>query len=594
MTGHLLLVTLGPVQEFIAQARRTRDLWYGSHLLSELSRAAARALADGGAQLIFPSLQAGDIQLQPCFGPLRADGTPPQNVSNKVLAEIPSGVDPKDLARAVREGVTQYWRDHLAEPVKARCAGLLASDVDAVWDEQVETFLELAASWWPLGNYAHTRRQIEQAIAGRKMLRDFSAWTQGRGSVPKSSLDGARETVLRPPKARQAALVRKYRIAAGEQLDAIGLVKRAGGEPEQFVPVVNVALASWLDLVSRAAPSELEALRTACGEAGVSRVARTDLPCTALLPFDASVLLSSRWRSVFDEQQLDGHAEAWGRQYVQPILEKMLEPYPYIACLVADGDHMGRAIDRLGSAAEHRTFSAALARFASDARKVVEQGHRGALVYAGGDDVLAFLPLPEALSCADALRKSFTAVMASACQPIPAEQRPTLSVGFGIGHVMESMGHLLLLGRHAEREAKRDRNALAVLVDKRSGGTQTWHAQWSADPVRTLHDAIALLQDRLSSRKVYEIARTLACLPEPGEEEGDGWPRVLAREVERSLARVEDGALELESAGLGLAQAAGYAAMHAEVHAWVARLLIARTFAQATPRERGRGAEAAA
>ena len=44
--GHLLLVSLGPVQDFIAQARRSRDLWFGSHLLSELSRAAAKSLAE--------------------------------------------------------------------------------------------------------------------------------------------------------------------------------------------------------------------------------------------------------------------------------------------------------------------------------------------------------------------------------------------------------------------------------------------------------------------------------------------------------------------------------------------------------------------
>jgi CRISPR-associated protein Cmr2 len=594
MTAHLLLVTLGPVQDFIAQARRTRDLWYGSHLLSELGRAAARALVGGGAELIFPSLKAGDAQLQPCLAPLRADGTPPQNVANKLLAEVPSGVDPQQLARAVRAAVARYWRDDLAAPVKAKCTGLLASGVDAVWTEQVDTFLEFAASWSPLAGYAQTRRQIEQAIAGRKMLRDFGAWTHGRGSVPKSSLDGARETVLLPPKARQATLARKYRIGEGEQLDAIGLVKRAGGEPDQFVPVINVALASWVDLVSRVAPSELDGLRAACRNAGVSRVARTDLPCTAPFPFDASVLLASRWRSVFDEQGLDGNAESWGRQHVQPILGKVSEPYPYVACLVADGDHMGRAIDRLGSAHDHRTFSEALARFASDARKVVEQNHRGALVYAGGDDVLAFLPLPEALSCAEDLRKNFAGAMASACESIPAEQRPTLSVGLGIGHVMESMGDLLALGRQAEREAKRDRNALAVLVDKRSGGTRTWHAQWSADPVGTLHDATALLQDRLPSRKVYEIASTLARLPEPGEDEGGGWARVLALEVGRSLARVEGGALRPESAGLALDAGAGYAALHARVRAWVARLLIARTFAQATPRERRRGEEVAA
>ncbi len=136
--------------------------------------------------------------------------------------------------------------------------------------------------------------------------------------------------------------------------------------------------------------------------------------------------------------------------------------------------------------------------------------------------------------------------MASACESIPAEQRPTLSVGLGIGHVMESMGDLLALGRQAEREAKRDRNALAVLVDKRSGGTRSWHAPGATIPLHLLDDAIALLQDRLPSRKVYEIASTLARLPKPGEGDGGGWARVLALEVRRSLARVEGGALRPE------------------------------------------------
>ncbi len=594
MTAHLLLVTLGPVQDFIAQARRTRDLWYGSHLLSELARAAARALVDGGAELIFPALKKGDAELSPCLAPVRTDGTPPQNVANKLLAEVPADVDPQKLARSVREAVMRYWRDDLAGPVKAKCTGLLASDVDAVWAEQVDTFVEFAASWLPLGDYAETRRKIEQAIAGRKMLRDFGAWRHGRGCVPKSSLDGARETVLLPSKSRQANLVRKYRIADGEQLDAIGLVKRAGGEPDQFVPVVNVALASWVEFASRVAPSELDGLREACRRAGVSCVTREDLPCARPFPFDASVLLASRWRAVFDEQGLDGDAESWGRRYVQPILGKVSEPYPYVACLVADGDHMGKAIDGLGSAAEHRTFSAALAAFAGEARRVVEQEHRGVLIYSGGDDVLAFLPLPEALSCADDLRKSFADAMAPACKSIAAEERPTLSVGLGIGHVMESMGDLLALGRQAEREAKRDRNALAVIVDKRSGGTRSWRAPWSDDPVLLLTAAVDLLRDRLSLRKVYEIASTLARLPKPGEGDAGGWARVLALEVRRSLARVEGGALRPGDAGLVLDEATGYAALHAGVRAWVARMLIARTFAQAAPRERRRGEEAAA
>ncbi|HMQ23277.1 MAG TPA: type III-B CRISPR-associated protein Cas10/Cmr2, partial [Planctomycetota bacterium] len=141
MTAHLLLVTLGPVQDFISQARRTRDLWYGSHLLSELGRAAVRALLDGGAKLVFPSLQTGDLQLVGCLAPLRPDNTPPQNIANKLLAEVPEGTNPQQLAKAARKAVADYWRDEVAAPVRTKCAGLLAQNIDAVWNEQIDSFL---------------------------------------------------------------------------------------------------------------------------------------------------------------------------------------------------------------------------------------------------------------------------------------------------------------------------------------------------------------------------------------------------------------------------------------------------------------------
>jgi CRISPR-associated protein Cmr2 len=252
---------------------------------------------------------------------------------------------------------------------------------------------------------------------------------------------------------------------------------------------------------------------------------------------------------------------------------------------------MGRAIDSLGSADAHRAFSKALAGFADKARRVVEQQHRGALVYAGGDDVLAFVSLPEALACADALRRAFESAMATACASLPDDTR--LSVGLGIGHIMESMGDLLTLGRQAEREAKRDRNALAVLVDKRSGGTRTWRAQWNTNPVRALNEATTLLHDRIPSRKVYEIASILTRLPKPDEANGDGWARVLALEVKRALSRIEGAGLRPDEVGLALDPNAGYAALHARVEAWVARLLIARTFDRAAIRER-RSQEASA
>lgn len=594
MTAHLLLVTLGPVQDFIAQSRRTRDLWYGSHLLSELGRAAARALIDGGAALVFPALQKKDAELAPSPAPLRQGGNPPLNIANKLLAEVPSGVEPERLARETQEAVMRFWRNEVAAPVKAECAGVLANGIDAVWEEQVDTFIEFSTAWAPLGDHAGARRLVEQAVAARKNLRDFSPWTKQRGNVPKSSLDGARETVLAPPERRKVDLVRKYRIADGEQLDAVGLVKRASGEPEQFVPLVNVALASWLDLASVEASADLEALKTACREVGLSRVARPDLPCANPFPFDASVLLPSRWKSVFEEQGLEGDPASWGQRNVSPLLGALSEPYPYVACLVADGDRMGRAIDRLGSADEHRAFSRGLSGFAGQARTIVEQEHRGALIYAGGDDALAFLPLPEALACAEVLRCRFSEVMASALDGISAAERPTLSIGLGVGHVMESMGDLLELGRKAERLAKRDRNALGVVVDKRSGGRRAWSVRWDTNPAARLREDAELLEERLPSRKVYEVARTLARLPEPAAGGGESsWARLLALEVRRSLSRVGEGRVNPSDAGLFLDEGTGYAALHGRVRAWVDRMLIARTFDEAAPRVRRRGAEAA-
>ena len=58
-----LLFQLGPVQEFIVQARSTRDLWSGSYLLSWLTGHAIKAVTDqtGPDAVIFPALRGQPI-----------------------------------------------------------------------------------------------------------------------------------------------------------------------------------------------------------------------------------------------------------------------------------------------------------------------------------------------------------------------------------------------------------------------------------------------------------------------------------------------------------------------------------------------------
>jgi hypothetical protein len=43
---YLLSISIGPVQDFIATARRSRDLWFGSWLLREIRPAVAERFDD--------------------------------------------------------------------------------------------------------------------------------------------------------------------------------------------------------------------------------------------------------------------------------------------------------------------------------------------------------------------------------------------------------------------------------------------------------------------------------------------------------------------------------------------------------------------
>jgi CRISPR-associated protein Cmr2 len=461
--------------------------------------------------------------------------------------------------------------------------------------------------------------------------------------------------VLTEPKDRPAKLVRKWRLGEAEQLDAIGLIKRTGGDdladrPKedkhdlQFVPIFNVALAPWMQLARTTDAGAFKSALDAAAEAGVSMVKR-DIACgRPLCDRDASIFLQSRWWPEFKEQSLlqecarkpDGSVDqqewrqkiqVWGREHIGPLFELMAEPHPYVACLVADGDGMGAAIDALGTAEEHRAFSAELAKFARAAREIVEcEAHVGSLVYSGGDDVLAFLPVATALACADELRKRFADIVGPALSKPGGRLKdgvkrlPTLSVGIGIGHVMESMATLLELGRRAEKVAKgghlkregKDRNALAIVLDKRSGGTCEWRSQWSdwvaeGGPAGRLLADGSLLDPRgrdskapvLPIRKVHQIAALLRRLPEPGGPDPASlspFNAVLLPELRRTLSRVDGGAGELtvSQVALSAGETETYAENYRRTKAWIDRMLIARVFAESEPRTRAGGAAAEA
>lgn len=476
MSGHLFAISIGPVQDFIAAARRTRDLWFGSYLLSELSRAVAKIVRKESDLLIFPTTQDTDDDKVA--------------VANVVLAKLPVGADPKNLAKQSKKAVRERWKEFAWEAHKK----ISSAVVEDLWQSQVDDVIEFYAAWAPLnGEYKQARARVMRLLAGRKACRDFE---QPKGDAekrrrPKSSLDGRRETVLQ--KEISADVRAKLCLKGGEQLCAVALTKRLAGGTQRYPSVARIAADPWLRGVEKTGQSNsevrqaFEALKAECDRLRfIHRL--DDFDQYRVFPFEGTTVYESRYSDLADESGKD-ISDLHGLRNALHRLTKgksdsglgLGEPDPYLAVLVADGDRMGETISRIDEIENHRDLSARLAEFAGNVKRIVED-HCGVCVYAGGDDVLAVVPVDKALNCARKLHDDFQ-------KRLEKFGGPTLSVGIAIGHFMEPLEDLRDYGQQAEKMAKRgtpgangglfgERNGLAVMIHPRGGVEFGIREQW--------------------------------------------------------------------------------------------------------------------
>lgn len=507
-TSWLLQISVGPVQEFIAAARRTRDLWFGSSMLSEISKAAAKAVKDAGAELIFPEPN-GDLRPKSDL-----------NVANVILARA-SGDDQamNALAERAREAAVARFKAFAAEAFKKAERWI----VKERWDRQIEDVIEFYAAWTEIGTgegaYKVARQKVARLLAARKNLRDFLPH-EGEFGVPKSSLDGLRESVFRVFRDGKVPAIPGLRLKKGEALDSVGLIKRIAGD-ERFPSVSRVAVDPW---VRGAKEETLRDLTPHC-EALVKAEAISRVRGGEAFPYEGTAVLLSRHASMLAECELKYGSEE--REAVREkvraacrgiaaILSSLKEhdrpQEPYFALLVADGDRMGAAISEIDGIEGHQKFSSTLSKFAGEARDIVKKFH-GVCVYTGGDDVLAFLPLDTCLGCARELHEAFGELLKD-YKSLKDQRSPTLSVGISIGHAMEDLEDLLEFGRGAERVAKKgiedeasrqgvDRNGLAVVVRSRGSGAVVVRERWRCNDKEGRADTLALADVSLDERLQY-------------------------------------------------------------------------------------------
>ena len=573
---NLLLVSVGPVQDFIASARRCQDLWFGSWLLSDLARAVAVRLRDecGGADsLIFPaSLEVDGRESKPA-------------VANKILVLVPAGISAAKVADTGRAALD----DEL---------GLLAKDAfdrlpslhfyREMAERQVRDLMEYVWVSVPVAGdsneaYAIARDTAERLLGARKNVR---GWKQVKlagaggwgGNVPKSSLDGLRESVLdealydaiskKRGELKAAALRETYFVRANERLCGVGLLKRVGSDGDvalgarnrpAFHSTSHVASAGVRTRMGRlealgAFDGYAAALRGTLSQSGLTRlrVPGTDSVASVRIPYagrhdtvathrvfgadrlDGRVLYEGQLNAVL-EDTVEGFAErplSAQHDGVKPLraaLANALESLglstddvpTYYAVLLADGDAMGVTLEYAGERAGlagHRRVAKALDEFSIKCRAIVEAS-AGSLIYAGGDDVLALVPLHTALACSRELARVFAADLKAALDELSGSPSvyPTLSVGLGVSHHLDDMADARRLAAEAERLAKAHpgKNALAVLVQMRSGGRLQAVGSWAETPpldVRLARWAEGLLTDEIPDKAAFELDAAMAPL----------------------------------------------------------------------------------
>jgi len=553
MTSYLYVLSIGPVQDFIAAARRTRDLWFGSHLLSEISKAAAKKIRDEGGQLIFPYPKDPQVALVP------SDDRDAFNVANIILAEleVQDGENIKKLDGDAKKAATDRWKEY-ADKAKIEAARVIN---EKIWDEQVGDVIEFYSAWVPFEKetYASDRAQLMRLLAARKSTRNFEQPKGNHPGVDKSSLDGARETVLKKGRDIMGGqfpkdLALRMRRSKGEQLCAVGVTKRLGGGRVPFPSVVRVALDPWIRGVQKD-----ENAKKILGEIGLLCSGETSFSSGTGgtlyrdFPYDGQVLFGSRLpvlmeaaRDLADIPPFKNDGENLNK--IKALVNKLQksgygEPNPYFAILVADGDQMGKAISRIDDPDHHRNFSARLSEFAKSARDIVEEEHRGCVVYSGGDDVLAFLPVDTCIAAARKLHDKFGEILKD--YPREGEPSPTLSVGIAIGHIRDPLEDLRTYGKAAEEHAKEpDRNGLALHLHTRSGGDPIrLRDRWQEEDKKGLDERMKAwvrmyLDDTFPDKAAYELQQ-LAEVYRGWENPPD--PDHIRKDVERLLARKRPG-----------------------------------------------------
>lgn len=573
--NYYLDLSLGPVQGFVAQSRRTRDLWGSSYLLSFLSAHALHRVRREGATIVRPSFDMDEEPMLRWVAGKRV-GDPPLigSVPNHFVVKINDEAHAQVVAVQAKVAIDDAWAT-ICTAVWNRFIEIPSSrgaDTAAIWKRQIAGFWEFLWVASPDEQGLLRRRKYWRDYRlpdepGDKCmvmpeLQELSGYVAARG-------EGSQQrnfwTVLRNGRG-----LGPLDLGDEERLSAVALVKRlypkiaakALGwklDTSHWPSTVYVGALPWIREIAQTAPEAAgdyarQITTQASGAIAEKRPMLAGPDCEAAGDFaklDAnyfhvSFLTNSKLSKVEPSTEL-----------VKALrnLQNKHAPSTFYAILLADGDKLGDIVKRIGA----EKVGEALGEFTGSVREIVGNCD-GVTIYAGGDDVLAMLPVPLALECAQQLADCYRQTFERR-----AETGATLSASVVFAHIRVALRTVLAESRHLLDDIAKDQNgrdSLSVAVLKRGGLHCEWTSTWNrhgglraVESIDQLAKAMSGDDDPgLSATLTHRLHGTLSLLC--------GWPQwrpgrwseaidefdtrgLFAAEVRRSLdGRIPDEELE--------------------------------------------------
>lgn len=660
--GSLLVCGIAPVQDYIEKARKGRDLWTGSVILSYLAFAGLKWVMDelGPDHVLYPSLVDQPLvaeHLRQTHGVpgdwLETGSLQCPSFPNKAVVLVPARQE-QMIAEKVEQAIKESWTDiwqAVHETVIRKVAVQDQQRFRQLWKRQCESYWQITWASFPLIDQDHAAEASlrdwfpdNEVTHYCELMRTFclinASHVHPQGLLYGLAHQGAQGVyasakLVRKPDGRNEPGEKCIQCAEFQQLHDPGVGDHREATRE-FWSQIAKAWQGNQSLFKRAEKERLCALCLTKRLAALVFEGRSDHLLNAVFQrsagFKSTTELAGGRR---DEEDDDPSAdEPMGRYYAILLMDgdemgKIVAGAPrghvweevLAAPLVnrirgADGERLRDAAvadiwrsllsqERLLTPARHAAISEALGYFSTVTVPQVIEKHEGELIYAGGDDVLALLPVRTVLKAAQELAQAYQwSFVGLAPDPehrggpkagplahvtdkpgrlvIHMGPKATISAGIAIVHHKSPFKWALKEAHYLLKDIgkkKCGRAAFAVGLYKRGGGPALFGAKWSSGLLDTLNEVARAFEtggQDLSRGLAYHLDALQVGLKPLAARQDQALEAMLERLLEKSGLSGQGSKQQREALARNVAQLLRPQEHFHRGDRWIDPLLIAR------------------